>query len=66
MLKENDWRRPADLLRVWDMGEVYRCCCRSEILTELSCVNCGYALLAESAVIRGGKLSAILEALRYL
>ena len=59
----NDWKRPLDICRVYEKGEVYECC-RYPGDPRL-CQNCGYLSYAEVDQTLKLKPSAILNALRY-
>jgi MoaA/NifB/PqqE/SkfB family radical SAM enzyme len=59
----NDWRRPLDICRVYEKGEVFKCC-RYPGDPEL-CRNCGYLSYAEIGQTLKLKPSAILNALKY-
>jgi MoaA/NifB/PqqE/SkfB family radical SAM enzyme len=59
----NDWERPLDICRVYEKGEVYKCC-RYPGDPKL-CQNCGYLSYAEIDQTLKLKPSAILNALKY-
>jgi MoaA/NifB/PqqE/SkfB family radical SAM enzyme len=59
----NDWKRPLDICRVYEKGEVFTCC-RYPGDPEL-CRNCGYLSYAEIDQTLKLKPSAILNALKY-
>jgi MoaA/NifB/PqqE/SkfB family radical SAM enzyme len=59
----NDWKRPLDICRVYEKGEVYACC-RTPGNPKL-CQNCGYLSYAEVDQTLKLKPSAILKALKY-
>lgn len=59
----NDWKRPLDICRVYEKGEIYTCC-RFPGNPEL-CRNCGYLNYAEIHQTLKLKPSAILNALKY-
>lgn len=59
----NDWKRPLNICRVYEKGEVYECC-RYPGDLEL-CQNCGYLSYAEIDQTLKLKPSAILNALKY-
>lgn len=65
-MKNNNWKRPVDLAMLSDLGKIYPCCCRGEIVNSYACSNCGCAMAVEPAVINDGKISSILEPFRYL
>jgi MoaA/NifB/PqqE/SkfB family radical SAM enzyme len=59
----DDWKRPLDICRVYESGNVYQCC-RFPGDPEL-CRNCGYLSYAEIHQTLKLKPSAILNALKY-
>jgi len=59
----NDWERPLDICRVYEKGEVYKCC-RYRGDPKL-CQNCGYLSYAEVDQTLKLKPSAMLYALKY-
>ena len=59
----NDWKRPLDICRVYENGNMYRCC-RFPGDPEL-CRNCGYLSYAEINQTLKLKPSAIVNALKY-
>ncbi len=59
----NDWKRPLDICRVYEKGEVFECC-RYLGDPEL-CQNCGYLSYAEVDQTLKLKPSSILNALKY-
>jgi len=59
----NDWKRPLDICRVYEKGNIYKCC-RFPGDPEL-CQNCGYLSYAEIDQALKLKPSAILNALKY-
>jgi MoaA/NifB/PqqE/SkfB family radical SAM enzyme len=59
----NDWERPLEICRVYEKGEVYKCC-RYPGDPKL-CQNCGYLSYAEIDRTLKLKTSAILNALKY-
>jgi len=59
----NDWKRPLDICRVYEKGNIYKCC-RFPGNPEL-CLNCGYLSYAEIHQTLRLKSSAILNALKY-
>jgi len=59
----NDWKRPLDICRVYEKGNMYKCC-RFPGDSEL-CKNCGYLSYAEINQTLKLKPSAILNALKY-
>lgn len=65
-MKKNNWERPVELARLSDLGKIYRCCCRREIVNNYTCSNCGCAMAVEPAVISKGRISSVLESFRYL
>ena len=59
----NDWKRPLDICRVYEKGEVYECC-RYPGNPQL-CQNCGYLSYAEVDQTLKLKPSSIINALKY-
>jgi MoaA/NifB/PqqE/SkfB family radical SAM enzyme len=59
----NDWKRPLDICRVYEKGNMYKCC-RFPGDSQL-CKNCGYLSYAEIDQTLKLKPSAILNALKY-
>lgn len=64
-LKEDNWERPVWMCRLVDLGRVYTCCCRSDIVNQDVCRNCGCAIAVEASQVAEGRISAILESFRY-
>jgi len=59
----NDWKRPLDICRVYEKGDVFECC-RYPGDPKL-CRNCGYLSYAEVDQTLKLKPSAVLNALKY-
>jgi len=60
---KNDWKRPLDICRVYEKGNMYECC--SFPGDPELCKNCGYLSYAEIDQTLKLKPSAILSALKY-
>lgn len=60
---KNNWRRPLNICRVYEKGEMYECC-RYPDDPEL-CQHCGYLSYAEINQTLKLKPSAILNAIKY-